>query len=122
MRTTIRGRVKRVLLCTLVLGLLLSMIGCVGLMESDYTISVLGSDDLRFSGSYMVTTAGGKAMSRSVDGIVPAHYRVRGVIVSCAFQKQSELGSLRVVISKGGKIVAQSETSAAYGVVSVATP
>lgn len=79
------------------------------------------SPSVRFSGSYMVVTSGGST-SRSVDGTTPAEYAVRGVIVSCAFQKTSESGSLKVEILKGGKVVNSSYTAAAYGVVSVATP
>jgi hypothetical protein len=94
---------------------------CNELMASEFTIRVSGTSGLKFSGSYMGVTAGGTSTSRSVDGIVPEEYSVEGTIVSCTFQKQSESGRLRVEIIKGGKVVSQSETSAAYGVVSAAT-
>ena len=105
----------------LIMVMLLLICGCAGVVESDFVIKVSGTSGLEFSGSYMVTMAGGESVSKSVDGIVPAQYTVRGTIVSCAFQKQSEAGTLRVEIAKGGKVVSESETSAAYGVVSVAT-
>ena len=96
-------------------------VGCEEIGESDFTIKVSGTSGLEFSGSYMVVASGGQSTSKSVDGIVPAQYTVRGEIVSCSFQKQTEFGILRIEILKGSKVVSQSETSAAYGVVSAAT-
>jgi len=46
---------------------------------------------------------------------------VKGNIVSVVFQKQTESGTLKVEILCGGKVVNSSDTTAAYGVVSVAT-
>ena len=110
---------KRLILLIAVLSLVVG--GCAGIGDSDFTIKVSGTSGLKFSGNYMVVTSGGGSTSKSVDGTVPAQYTIRGNIVSCVFQKQSEYGTLRVEIVKGGKIVSQSETLAAYGVVSVAT-
>lgn len=97
------------------------LVGC-GQTESKFTIKVSGTSGLKFSGSYMTVRAGGASTSKSVEGTVPAEYNLRGIIVSCTFQKQSEKGNLRVDIFKDGTGVSQSETSAPYGVVSVATP
>ena len=69
----------------------------------------------------MVVTSGGQSTSKSVDGVVPATYSVKGNIVSVVFQKQTESGTLKVEILRGGKVVNSSDTTAAYGVVSVAT-
>lgn len=80
------------------------------------------SPNVRFSGNYMVITSNGGSASRSVDGRTPAEYTVKGNIVSCVFQKTGEKGSLKVEVLKGGKVVNSSHTTAAYGVVSVATP
>lgn len=91
------------------------------IFSSAYTISVSGTQDLDFSGHYMVVTAPGKSESKSVDGKVPQSYHARGSIVSVVFQKQSVNGVLKVQIIKGGRVVSSSDTSAAYGVVSVAT-
>lgn len=80
------------------------------------------SPNIEFSGSYMVVTSNGGTSSRSVDGTTPAEYYLGSAdIVSCAFQKTSESGSLKVEILKGGKMVNSSYTTADYGVVSVAT-
>lgn len=107
------------LIATVILGVLL--VGCTESGDSDFTIEVSGSSGLEFSGNYMVVTSEGQSTSKSVDGIVPARYDVRGNIVLCTFQKQSEYGILRVEILRGADVVAQSETSAAYGIVSAAT-
>jgi|GEM_PF-4251157 len=90
-------------------------------MEANFIVKVSGTSGLRFSGSCATTTISGTAISKSLDGVVPAEYTISGAIVSCAFQKQSAEGVLKVEIIKDGKVVAQSDTSATYGVVSVAT-
>lgn len=105
----------------LVLVVIFMLVGCTDLVKSNFTIRVSGTTALKFSGSYMTVTAGGSSTSKSVEGTVPAEYNVSGSIVSCSFQKQSEGGNLKVEIIKGGKVVSESETSAAYGVVSAAT-
>jgi len=98
-------------------------IGCGGYLPTDaeFQIKVSGTNGLEFSGSYMVLTSGGQSTSKSVEGVVPAAYSVKGDIVSVAFQKQTESGTLKVEILRGGKVVNSSDTTAAYGVVAVAT-
>lgn len=91
-----------------------------GFGSSVFTLRVTGTPGTRFSGSYMTFTARG-SKSQSVEGTVPEEYQLKGSIISCAFQKQEEFGILRVEIIKDGKVINQSETSAAYGVVSVAS-
>jgi hypothetical protein len=91
------------------------------LFSSDFTIKLSGSPGLKYNGSYMVVTAGGDSTSKTVDGSVPDQFNVSGTIVSTQFQKQAESGDLKVEIVKGGSVVAESETSVAYGVVSAAT-
>ena len=114
--------IKIMLLAVFIIALLaITLSGCAGIGDSDFKIRVTGSDGLIFSGSYLITTSAGNSVSKSVDGIVPAEYVVRGNIVSVAFQKRYEGGILKVEILKNDKVVSQSETSAAYGVVSVAT-
>lgn len=113
------------------LGLLLLVIcivtltfaGCGSLSgDSDYLIAVWGTDGLQVSGSYMVMTSDGRSTSRSVDCVLPCEYKVTGTIVSAVFQKKSTEGRLVVGIHDGNGFVATADTSAAYGVVSVATP
>jgi hypothetical protein len=88
--------------------------------NSNYVIRVEGSPGLSFSGSYMGVTSSG-SQQQSVDGTVPASYNVSGSIVSATFQKKSESGSLTVSIEMNGRAVQKSTTSAAYGVVSIAS-
>ena len=89
-----------------------------GSQESTFTIRVSGSVG-RFSGSYMSIRAG-QAQQESVDGTTPAEYRVTGIQASCCFQKKETYGTLSVQILKDGSVVNQGETSAEYGVVTVA--
>ena len=110
----------RKLLLLLLVGILM-LEGCTGLVNSDFTVQVTGTSGLKFIGDYMTATTSGGSTSKSVEGTVPATYTVSGSIVSVVFQKQSEGGLLKVAILKGGKVVSQSETTATYGVVSVAT-
>lgn len=108
-----------VALCFIVL-----LVGCSApaMTDTDFTVRVSGTEGLKFNGSYMITTTEGKSESKSVEGTVPAEYTMKGNIVSVTFQKQAEAGVLKVEILQGDKVVAQSETSAAYGVVTAATP
>jgi hypothetical protein len=85
-----------------------------------YVVRVEGSPGLSFSGSYMGVTSGG-SQQQSVDGVVPASYTVSGSIVSATFQKKAERGTLNVSIETNGRAVQNSSTSAAYGVVSLAS-
>jgi len=111
--------VKRILLISVILAAMI--LSACGVSDSEFQIKVSGTTGLAFSGNYMVATSGGQSTSKSVDGVVPAAYSVKGDIVSAVFQKQTESGTLKVEILKGGKVVNSSDTTAAYGVVSVVT-
>ena len=63
--------------------------------------------------------AGGGSISQTVEGVVPFEYSARGSIVSVTFQKKATSGRLKVEIVKDGKVAAESETAAEYGVVAV---
>lgn len=117
---------KKLVLIMLVLGIIaFSITGCDG--NSVFTIKVSGTTGLEFSGSYLVTTSNGQSTSEPVAGTVPAEYSVTGTnritvsIVSVELQKQTEEGTLKVEILKGDEVIANSETTAPYAVVSVAT-
>ena len=114
---------KRLIFLIIILSFILC--GCAGkdYHSSFYTIKVMGSpiNWLRFNGCYEIYTSQGELMSKSVSGIVPASYLIMDAVsISCVFQKESEDGTLKVEIVNGGKVVAKSETSATYGVVSIA--
>ena len=92
-----------------------------GFGQSTYTIEVSGDAGQSFMGSYMVTTLDGSNTGRSVEGTVPASYEAQGAAISAVAQKRSEGGQLlRVRILKGDQVVGESETTAAYGGVTVA--
>jgi hypothetical protein len=100
----------------------------------DFIIEVTGNKGNKFSGSYMTMMADGSSTSHSVEGVVPATYKTpetdamfvkyttRGVIVSCFFQQQGDIGCLIVTILRDGYQVADEMTNAAYGCITIATP
>ncbi|MDQ7794106.1 MAG: hypothetical protein RDU89_06800 [bacterium] len=111
------------LLAPLMLALFLLAVSCsTAALETEFVIRLSGTPGLEWHGGYMVVNAQGQSVSTSVQGRLPAEYRARGVIVSVSFQKQVENGLLRVEVLSGGKVVVSGETTAAYGVVAVATP
>ncbi len=67
----------------------------------------------------MVVVNGGSG-SRSVEGTVPVTYRVKADLVSVSFQKRAETGLLVVTVLKDGRQLRSEQTTAAYGVVTVA--
>ncbi len=97
-----------------------SLSACM-LADKEFTISVVANSNLPWSGSYMVVTAAGGSTSHSVDHVGSWQTTVKGTIVSLCFQKAWADGTLRVQILEGGRVVAESETTAEYGVVSAAT-
>jgi len=66
-------------------------------------------------------SVGGDGNSYSIDGRRNKRIPIEGDpwIVSAVIQKQGESGTLKVQILKDGEIKKESETSAAYGVVSI---
>jgi len=96
--------------------------GCTGAKSSssgsDVEIRISYSGD--WSGSY--GDIGGQS---SVDGSGPRTITIEDAesVVSCAFQKK-DAGAveMKVEIVKNGKVLKSGSTTAAYGVVSVATP
>ena len=55
----------------------------------------------------------------TVEGEGCEIYNVEGTIISCAIQKQTTNGYLRVSIIKNGDVVKTQQTTAEYGVVSI---
>lgn len=90
-------------------------------IESEFIVEVTGTPGLKFSGAHMTMMGNGSSNQKSVEGKTPTQYPLHGSIVSVNFQKQGTKGELIVTIKRDGKEVARSETTAAYGVVSLAT-
>jgi hypothetical protein len=137
---------KRLLLFISILALVLLPIGCTDIMDmikgvtgvtieevlktltSTYTIKVDGTDELNFSGEYMVVTTDFDPENRvafssdpiPVEGQVPKQYRVTdATAVAVMFQKQDEEGTLRVEIWRGGDLIDSAETTDPWGAVLV---
>jgi hypothetical protein len=137
---------KRLLLLISILALALVPIGCIDIigmikgvagvtieevlkgLTSTYTIKVDGTAELNFSGEYMVVTTAYDAENRvafssdpiSVEGQVPKQYIVTdATAVAGMFQKQTEEGTLRVEIWRGGVLIDSAETTDPWGAVLV---
>jgi len=89
--------------------------------DQEFTIRVTGDSGLKFRGDYMLVASGQSSASKSVEGTTPSTYTATGTMLSISFQKQCEGGALRVTILRGGTIVRESSTTAAFGVVTVTT-
>jgi hypothetical protein len=117
---------KKLISIILVVGITVSVLtGCDH--NSRFNIRVSGTIGLEFSGSYLMVMSNGQSASESVNGTVPYEISVTGINgitmsrVSVQLQKQTEEGTLKVEILKDDEVIASSNTTAAYGVVSVAT-
>lgn len=104
------------------IGIFALVILCSCAMEQTFNIQVTGTSGLKFTGSLCLTTPDGKVTTKSIEGAIPANYTLKGSVVSVVFQKQTEKGTLQAAILKNGNIVNSSETTAAYGVVSITSP
>ncbi len=118
---------KFIVSMTIISLLLVLISGCIGSADSEYHITISGSvPAVVYSGTYTVVTSGGlfsgdNSKSTDVQGWGTQEYTVKGKIVSVAVEKEVKEGTLRVEISKDGNVVSQSETSDAFGKVSVTT-
>ena len=88
--------------------------------ESEYTVVIVGTEGLDYTGSIIATLAGGASRSTRVEGAVPDEYKILGLQVTATIQKQAETGTLKVELYKTGELVGKAQTSDAFGVVSVA--
>ncbi len=117
---------KFIVSMTIISLLLVLISGCIGSADSEYHITISGSAPaVIYSGTYTVVTSGlfsgDDSRSTNLEGWGTKEYTVRGKIVSVAVEKEVKEGTLRVEISKDGNVVSQSETSDAFGKVSVTT-
>ncbi len=117
---------KFIVSITIISLLLVLISGCIGSADSEYHITISGSvPAVIYSGTYTVVTSslfsGDNSKSTDVQGWGTKEYTVKGKVVSVTVEKEVKDGTLRVEISKDGNVVAQSETSDAFGKVSVTT-
>ncbi len=91
-------------------------------MESDLKINVTGTPGLKVSGHYAFVATGDVPKPQNVEVTVPVEYTGKGLTALCLFRKTSTEGTLKVEITKDGKVIAASETQAPMGFVSLTTP
>lgn len=111
---------KKTWICLILICI--SLYGCAdGLkdVETSYTVKVTGSEKLKFSGHYSFVGVGGVPRPVSIEAVVPAEYKGKGVGAVCVFRKTTAEGTLKVEILKDGKVVSTSETEQPFGVVSL---
>jgi hypothetical protein len=106
-----------VLLCVFIIVL-------AGCGTKTYIIKVSGNTGIAFSGSYGAVTKSGETAIQSIEGTVPAEYRVTiptSAVAFCSFTKLGEFGTLNVQIFSNEKVITQSGTTAPYGSVVLTT-
>ena len=107
-------------LVPVLLALLFLATACPLEEESEFTVVIMGTEGLDYSGGIIATQAGGASRSTRVEGAVPGEYRILGLQVTATVQKQADTGVLKVELYKIGELVAEGQTSDAFGTVSVA--
>ena len=115
---------KTALLAVVGAALLLTMAGCGGGSQTDaegnvtYSIRLTTiSGTQTYSGTIMVTRADGQIETSDVEGVAPRTYTVKGVQVDLVFSKESSMGYLKVELLNGRTVVAEGDTSAAFGTI-----
>lgn len=86
-----------------------------------FKILVGGTPGIPFQGSYMTTQSNGQSTSKSVEGVTPTSFNASGWMISTAFQKKDQSGELSVSIQVEDIMLKTENTTAPYGMVSIAT-
>ena len=106
--------IKRARAATLVLALLA---GCDTAAGGAFTVEIGGADGATFGGTCLLITAD-KSANHPASGTAPLTFEFAGDLISCAIQKKTGIGQLRIVIRNiSGQIVAQSSGVQPFGVV-----
>jgi len=72
-----------------------------------------------YTGTIIATKADGQIEITNVEGIAPNSYNIKGVQMDITFSKAAAAGHLKVALLKGGSVLAEGETSAAFGTVAL---
>lgn len=88
-------------------------------MESDYTIKVIGSEQLPFSGHYTIAGTGAMPKPVQVNGKGSMKYTGKGLAAACVIRKTTSEGTLKVDILRGEEVVSTAETAAPYGIIAL---
>jgi hypothetical protein len=108
------------ILALLLLGALI--VAACGDSEPKLTLVVAGTAGLQYKGEWAVPGHGGGVESSLSETGTPSTFEVEGTIISLSFQKEAEVGLLRVEIREGSAVIVRLETQAPYGVVAIGTP
>jgi hypothetical protein len=91
--------------------------GCRTAVAGEFTVEIGGAEGATFGGTCLLITAD-KNANHAASGTVPLTFEFAGDLISCAIQKKSGPGQLRIVIKNiSGQIVAQSSDVQPFGVV-----
>jgi len=83
----------------------------------EFTVEIGGAEGATFGGTCLLITAD-KSANHEASGTAPLTFEFAGDLISCAIQKKSGPGQLRIVIKNiSGQIVAQSSDVQPFGVV-----
>jgi len=86
-------------------------------IAADYAVTIGGDEGISFGGTCLLVTEGGYA-KHEASGTVPLTLTFSGDLISCAIQKRTGSGHLRVVIRRaGGEVVADSSQEQPFGVI-----
>jgi hypothetical protein len=72
-----------------------------------------------YTGTIITTKADGQIEITNVEGIAPHSYNARGVQMDITFSKAAAAGHLKLTLLRGGNVLAEKETSAAFGTVAL---
>jgi hypothetical protein len=89
--------------------------------EVIFAVSVKGTSGVSFRGSCLSTGYDGQSKTTTIEGTVPAEFRVVGTSIYLTLQKRSERGQIEVEISKSGALVKKQYTDAPFGVIGLAS-
>ena len=91
--------------------------GCDAAVGGEFTVEIGGAEGATFGGTCLLITAD-KNANHEASGTAPLTFEFAGDLISCAIQKKTGFGRLRIVIKDtSGHIVAQSSDVQPFGVV-----
>ncbi len=119
---------SRILLCAVALASLTAFLPACGGntgqpdAEGNYAFRIQLSTTAGtqpYTGTLITTKADGQIEITNVEGTAPHSYNTRGVQMDITFSKAIAAGHLKVTLLKGGVVLAEEETSAAFGTVAL---
>ncbi len=102
-----------------VLLLAAALLGQVGASAAEFRIEISGTPAVAFKAECQVVRASGAIDTKRFAGLIPRRYGVDAEAVACEVQKRDSFGRLSVRLLADGRLVAATETAAAYDYVRV---